>query len=515
MTRVHAVLAGLLLLATVPRLIDLARPGLTYDELYDFEDSLSFCERGRVLEPISDGYLNGQAPFFLACPAYAAFGAHEGTARGLAAAAGLLTILATYLLARRLVPAPWALLAAGWLGLSPFFLAASRLAFSHGHVFALPWLLLALREVLASRPRLGAWRAGGASGLLAGFAAGNDLLAVPWAATLLLVALRRLGGGAGRLRFALLFSLGWVTGLSVGSPMYVAHPLRAVSDVVARLAWWDSQAEHLWLGAQVATIPPYYYPLVLVVKLSPPVLLLIALGILRRWSPALRVCLACLWPVLLLSFKGWKSPFYLTPFLPLLYIVAAAALRQIVRALPRGRRARAAVTAGAAVLAVQLVSVVASHPDHLMGGIRYGARLYGEFAGPAVSHGQWVREALERVRHDAGRGEAVVLVPLGYAPRQVALYSARLGLAEVHTPDRLKRGLNPRDVEYVVVSHEVLAHAEGRRLNGALLALAADGKAFRLLSTVRSGGFPTATIWKRVGPARGPTAGHTTGEQRG
>ena len=69
------------------------------------------------------------------------------------------------------------LLAAGWLGLSPFFLAASRLAFSHGHVFAGPWLLLALRATLASRPRLGAWRASVGSGLLAGFAAGNDLLA--------------------------------------------------------------------------------------------------------------------------------------------------------------------------------------------------------------------------------------------------------------------------------------------------------------------------------------------------
>ena len=46
-------------------------------------------------------------------------------------------------------------------------------------------------------------------------------------------------------------------------------------------------------------------------------------------------------------------------------------------------------------------------------------------------------------------------------------------------------------------------------------ALAADAKAFRLLSTVRSGGFPTATIWKRVVPARGPTARHATGERRG
>ncbi len=501
MSRAAALVAGLLVLAAVPRLVDIHRPGLTYDELYDLEDSQRFCAQRRVLEPISDGYLNGQAPFFLACPAYALLGTGERTARGLSAAAGLLAVLATYLLARRLMPGPWALLAAAWLGLSPFFLAASRLAFSHGHVFAVPWLLLALRGALAGRPRLGSWATAAGCGLLAGFAAGNDLLATPWAATLLLLALRRLGWRAGRgalARFFVGFGLAWVAGLSLASPMYAAHPLRAVRDVASRLSWWDGQTDHLWLGASVAALPHYYYPFVLLVRLTPPVLLLVGLGLLRRWSPALRVCLPCLWPIVLVTFKGWKSPFYLTPLLPLLFVVAAASLRELVRSLPPARRSWAAGAAGAGVLAFQLAAVADSHPDHLMGGIRYGARLYGEFAGPAVSHGQWVSEVLQRVRDDASAPDVAVLVPLGYAPRQVALYSARLGLTQVHTPDRLKRGLNPRDVDYVVVSHEVLAHAEGRRLNGALLALVADAGAFRQLSAVRTAGFPTATIWKRI-----------------
>ncbi len=504
MSRAAALVLGLLVVAAAPRLIDLDRPGLTYDEIYDLEDSQRFCAQGRVLEPISDGYLNGQAPFFLACPAYAILGGDERTARGLSAAAGLLSVLATYLLARRLMRRPWALLAAAALGLSPFFLAASRLAFSHGHVFAVPWLLLALRAALASRPRLGSWRSAATCGALAGFAAGNDLLAGPWAATLLLLALGRMGGRAGRgalARFTVGFGLAWAAGLSLASPMYAAHPLRAIRDVAGRLAWWDGQTDHLWLGGEVAALPLYYYPFVLLVRLSPAVLLLVGLGLRRRWSPALRVCLPCLWPVLLLTFKGWKSPFYLTPFLPLVFVVAAASLRELVRRLPAGGRPRAALAAGAGVLAFQLAAVVDSHPDHLMAGIRYGPWLYGDFAGPAVAHGQWVLEALQRVRDDAGRGDAVVLVPLGYAPRQVALYSTRLGLSEVHTPDRLKRGLNPRAVGYAVVSHEVLAHAEGRRLNGALLALVAEAGAFRQLSVVRTAGFPAATIWKRIDTA--------------
>jgi hypothetical protein len=141
-----------------------------------------------------------------------------------------------------------------------------------------------------------------------------------------------------------------------------------------------------------------------------------------------------------------------------------------------------------------------------MTGIRYGARLYGDFAGPAVSHGQWVREALECVRDDAGRGDVVVVVPLGYAHRQVALYAGRLGLVSVHTADRLRHGVNPRSVEYAVVSNDVLAHEEGRQLNLGLLRLIEDGTQFQHLATVRSAGFPMARIWKRRSEGAGLAA---------
>lgn len=512
MTRAWAVV-GLLAIVSIPHLVDLDRPGLTYDEYYDLEDSRRFCTRGNVFAPASDGYLNGQAPFIVACAAYGAFGADEVTARGLAAGAGLLAVLATFLLAERFLRTPWALLAAAWLGFSPFFLSASRLAFSHGHVFAVAWLLLALRETLASRLRLDTARTACVGGLLAGFAAGNDLLAAPWALTLAALALRRSGGRAAtarRARFLTLFGATWMVGLVVASPMYAAHPLRAAYDVADRLAWWDSQQGHLWLGAEVASLPAYYYALVLLVKVSPPVLLLFVLALRRRPSLAARVCLPCLWPVLLLTLKGWKSPFYLTPFLPLLYIVAAASLQQLVRALARPRRGWVAAAA-ALTVAVQLALAADSHPDHLMTGIRYGPQLYGDFAGPAVSHGQWVLEALERVRRDAGRGDAVVVVPLGYAPRQVAFYSARLGLRRVHTADRLRHGVNPRSVEYVVVSHDVLTHAEGRRFNRALLSIVADATQFRPLATVRSSGFPMARIWKRAGPVQQGGGGRREG----
>lgn len=486
---------GLLALVTLPRVVDLGRPGLTYDEFYDIEDSERFCREGGVFAPISDGYLNGQAPFFLACGAYRLFGWNETSARGLAMAAGLLTVLATFLLARRFLPARWALLAALLLGLAPFFLAASRLAFSHGHVFAVPWLILALRETLASRTRLRAPRPAWAAGLLAGAAAGSDLLAVPWAATLLVLAWRRLRGAEARprrTRFLVRFGVAWAAGLALTSPMYVANPVVAAYDVAARLRFWDAQQEHFWLGAEVEALPWYYYALVLLVRLSPPVLVLVLAGLVRP-GPAARVCLPCLWPIALLTLKSWKSPFYLTPFLPLLFVVAAASLRR----LARGRGPRLARGAALVVIAVQGAEILDSHPDHLMGGIRYGARFYGDFAGPAVSHGQWVLEALEQVRRDAGRGDVFVVVPVGYAPRQVGFYAERLGLSRVHTADQLRHGLNPRQVDYVVVSHDVPAHQEGRQQNRALLRLADDTARFRELAGVRRAGFPMARIWKR------------------
>jgi hypothetical protein len=482
-------------------LIELDRPGVTYDEYYDLEDSRRFCTSGQLHEPASDGYLNGQAPFGVACLAYRIFGSHEVVARTLSVAAGLLSVWATFHLARRFLPRSWSLLAALLLGLSPFFVSASRLAFSHGHIFAVPWLALALRETLRSRSRLDGPTSAATIGGLSGFAAGNDLLAVPWALTLSGLALMRLGPGR-RARFLALFASAWLVGLCAGSPMYLANPLQAAGDISRRVAWWDGQREHLWLGAEVATLPAHYYIVVLATKLTAPVVLLLLAAVV--WRPrclTVRVGLVCLWPVLWLSFKGWKSPYYLTPFLPLLFVVATDALRWLVYAMSRtgARRGRTTATA-TLVLTFQAVSLADSHPDHLMNGIRYGSWAYGGFAGPAVSHGQWVLPALERVRQEARDHDSVVVVPLGYAPRQVDLYVSRLGLTAVHTADRLRHGVHPDRVDYAIVSHDVLAHTEGRRLNGALLKLVADHARFRQIATVRSAGFPTARIWKRVSP---------------
>lgn len=496
--------AALLVLAVAaaPRLLDLGRPGLTYDEIYDFEDSLEHCRAGSWQAPISDGYLNGQAPFLLACVAYELAGTDEVRARALTVAASLLAVAATMLLARRHLPARWALLAALLLGLSPFFLSASRLAFSHGHVFAVPWLLLSLREALASRPRLARPRAALASGFLAGLAAGHDLLALPWLVTLLALGVARLhGGGPVPLRrattFAARFALAGLLGLALASPMYLAAPLTAVRDVAERLAWWGAQREHLWLGREVATVPAYYYALVLAVKTAPPLLALALLAPLGRGARLPRLLLLCCWPVVFFSLRAWKSPFYLMPFLPLLYLLATHSLRRLRRSPQRWLRGLAPVAAGLG-LAFQLGCIADAHPDHLMLGIRYSQLLYGDFQGPAVSHGQWVRAALEWVRADAAGSDPVVVVPAGTAPRQVAYYSARLGLSRVYSATDLKRGVSPRSVQYAIVSSEPLAHEEGRLQNAALTRLVAQPGPFGVAGALRSSGFVTARVWRRL-----------------
>ncbi len=494
-----ALLVGLLALAAIPRLLHLDQPGLTYDEFYDIEDSRRFCELGRPLQPISDGFLNGQAPFFLACLLEPLATQPESVPRALSVLAGLLSVALTYGLARRLLPSSWALLAAAMLAFSPWFVAASRLAFSHGHVFAVPWLLLSLRATLSARHRLARPTLALLVGATAGFAVGNDLLAAPWTLTVLLLALRRLSRTQWA-RWTACFVGAWLLGLTLASPMYVVQPLRAIQDVLARIAWWDGQTGHLWLGVEQQHLPLYYYPLVLVVRLSPPVVLLLVVAAFVRRSLALRVAWPCLWPVLLLTFKGWKSPFYLTPFLPLIFIMSAAALHRLARAGAAWRPRTVARLGTATVIAAQLALLLDSHPDHLMTGIRYGERTYGDFAGPAVSHGQWVRAALEHVRRDARRDDSVVLVPLGYAPRQIDHYASRLGLLEVHSADRLRHGVHPRQVEYVVVSHDVLAHADGLRFNQALLRLLTTPGLFEPLATVRSAGFPMARVWRRTPP---------------
>lgn len=497
-------LGALLGLAALPRLTDIGHPSLTYDEHYDYADSLRFCERGRATQPISDGYLNGQLPFFAACPLYRLLGADERAARALSAIAGLGAVSMTWLLARRFLGRRPAFAAALLMAVSPFAISSSRLAFSHGHGLHVPLVLVGLYAASRASARRARIRSG-FSGLALGAAAGTDLLALLWGPIFLLLLARRLWRAAARIRTHAAFAFvgGAVLGLAVASPMIVARPAEALSDIVKRLDQWDGVTGHLWLGRTEATIPWSYYLLVAAVKLGPltlpPILLALAHAT-RRGGARPRFLFYSLWPVVLLSIKPWKSPFYLAAFVPVLYLLAAHGLSRLLRRRPfAGRRWLRGVLLALVVLP-EAGRALLFHPDYSMLGIDYSERLFGDFQGPAVSHGQWVGEAIVFVRRDwDGAREPNVLVFGGFASEQVMSYARRERLASVFDGSQIReRGIGHDEIDYLIVNQDCLRHPEEGRINRLLLRLAADRAAFRPAATFRSGPLPMVWVYRRA-----------------
>lgn len=496
----------MLVVAALPRLADLGHPSFSYDEHYDVADSLSFCRTGRASEPISDGYLNGQLPFFAACPLFRVLGPDERTARLLSVLAGLATVGLTWLLASRVLGRRWAPLAAMLVAVSPFAVSSSRLAFSHGHVFHVPLVLLGLYAAACVRGGALAW--GALAGLALGLAAGSDLLAVFWAPVTLTVLAHRLRRTPGRPQAAVAcgFVVAGLVGLLAASPMYAAHPLTAGRDVAARMGFWDGVTDYFWLGQPQTALPPWYYALIVLVKLGPlslPPLAVALAAAIRRSERRARLLALALWPVAYFSLKPWKSPFYLAAFVPVLYLLATDGLRRLLRPL-RARPALAALVLGA-VLAAEAGRAAVMHPDYLMLGIDYSEWLYGDFQGPAVSHGQWVGEALALVRKDSpAANDPNVLVFGGFASEQVMAYARRYGLRSVFDGSQLhERGIAHGQVDYLLVNQDCLRHSEEQRINKVLLRLAADPLAFRVIATFRSGPFPMLWVYRRVTPRLG------------
>lgn len=501
-------LAVLLGVAAVPRFATLGHPSLTSDEYYDYQDSLRFCREGSLLEPISDGGLNGQLPFFLACPAYRTFGANEVVARAISAVVGVGVVAATFVVGRCLLGVRWSLVASLLVALSSYAVSSSRLAFSHGHVSQVPLVLLGLAAVLRATPashrrllRGSAW-----AGLSLGIACGCDLLASFWTATavlLLLWRMRRLAAGRA-LPVLLLFALAWALGLGCASPMYFAHPLAMAADVAARVTFWDSQRGFIWAGREVETVPVWYYPVVLAVKIAAPVLVASCAGLLLNLGRHARagVWVSCLWPLLPLSIKPWKSPFYIAAFLPLFYLLAADALRRAWRWPGLGRRPWAGAVVLSCVFGSEAALLVRMHPDHLMVGIHYGDRFFGEFSGPAVSHGQWTGEALEYIRDRCGPRQPVILIYEKWGPRQVEMYAERLGLRRLYRGyDLPRRGVD--ELTHLVVNQdsyrEWLWRGRAKGQNSLLNRLARESGRFRLVKTFSSGTFPMVWVYERVG----------------
>jgi hypothetical protein len=517
---------------SVPRLGDLGHPSLTYDETWDYYSSIGFAHRAwyhlhgvksaypeSVFAPISEGYLNGQLPFFSVLPFYFVFGRGEISGRLHSVAVSLLSIFLVFLIVRRLHGYRFGLIAVVLLGLCPFFLSASRLAFTHGHIYC-TWPLLAglylltrLRDALltGAAPRAQRWLVGGV-GLCMGVAVGSDLLAGPWGLSvffLLCVSMRRSPRRSMIACFAS-FAVGCLLGVLVASPMYAVGFPGCIGEVWRFLRSVDRLPGYLWLGKVVEHLPPYYYGVVLATKLTPVILVLLlvtAVWHVRRSpgsNPFGRTLLFLLWPVIYLSLKPWKQPYYLTPFVPVLYILLVDGLHML-WVNPSFRRRGLVHVVVLLAVAGQLYAVIRMHPDYLMQGIRYSDKLYGEFTGPAVSHGQWVGEALRYIREDARGKEPLVYTVTNVTQDQIRHYSGKYGirplLGEV-PPVRLGRHTVARCSVYILITRDAKeivcpGHTNAIPENRSLVTFVEKAREYTPVKTWYSGGFPMVWVYKR------------------
>lgn len=495
------------------RFAGLGSPSFTSDETYDYRDSLRFCAQPDLRQPVSDGYLNGQLPFVAACGLYRLAGDGEHVARALSALAGVFSVAAAYLLGRRLFGERWGLLTGLLLAVSPFAVASSRLGFSHGHGFQVPFVLFAVLAALSTRAGKrdsAPWRSG-IAGLLLGLALGSDLLAGFWAVSVLALLLVRLRtAGRKTLVGALLaFAGGFGLGLFSASPMYAFEPRASLADIRERIRFWDASTEFLWLGREVTELPLYYYAVVMLVKIGPPVVVLAGLAVVQALGPArehagarrTRALLLAFWPLLYFSLKPFKSPFYVAALLPVAYLLAVDGLQRAMRWTALRTRPWWKALMVVLVLAAEALPGAYVHPDYLMSGIHYGDRVYGDFQGPAVSHGQWIGEALGLIRADTLGSDPVVVVPNGYVPAQAEHYARRYGLGRVHTAKILSGVQSHREevlasVQYAVINQDCLRHQRGRRVNRLLLRVRED-PSFSLVATFRSGHLPMVWVYRR------------------
>lgn len=500
-----ALFAAVVAIVSIPRLMDLDRPGMSCDETVDYTHSVRACQKYDISKPVSDGYLNGQLPFSISCLLYKVFGAGELVSRSLSAAFSIISIALLFMLARAMLGYWWALASAALYGLSALSVSSARLAFSHGHGLSTPFIIIALYFLwliysdMANSKRMGPCCA--AAGLSAGLAVGTDLLAGFWMLNIF-AGLWYAGRGQSariRLNAAALFMAGSVAGLFIASPMYFIHPLAAVLYVRGSLAFWDGLRGFLWLGHVVDRIPPTYYLVVSVVKCGPALCVLIVSALAAysaspRFGGSFRrfLALSC-WPVLYLSFKGWKSPYYLSIFLPVAIILAASLLSKLFGSRPMARKMALKVVLLTLVYIEQIRAIIYIHPDYLMSGIEYGKIFYGEFQGPAVSHGQWIGEALKYIRERSGNEDPKVLISADPNTPQIRYYAMKYGL------HRLAFDGDVRDADYVVITEDAKRmraplHPQNVEKHKPLIRFMESAKDYDLIKTFSSGSFPMINV---------------------
>jgi hypothetical protein len=220
-------------------------------------------------------------------------------------------------------------------------------------------------------------------------------------------------------------------------------------------------------------------------------------------NPFCRTLLFLLWPIAYLSLKPTKVPYYLIPFVPVLYILLVDGLHMLwVNPFPR-RRGLVPLVVLLAVVS-QLYAVIGMHPDYLMQGIGYSDKLYGEFTGPAVSHGQWVGEALRYIREDSRGKQPIVYAVTNTAMWQIRHYSAEYGvrplLGEV-PPVHLGRHTAAQCGVYILITRDAKemvcpGHEDAVRENRSLVSLVENSREYALVKMYYSGCFSMVWVYK-------------------
>lgn len=502
-----------LVIAAVPRLMDLSRPSLTYDETVDYYNSLLTSERMPMAEPALGDYINGQLPQTISSSFYKLFGYDEVVARFLSVLMSLLAIFVAFLISKRLFGYWWGILTMSMLSLSPFYISASRLAFSHGHGFSLPFILLGLYAFLkiTERHSGSSYLYISLSALPLGLAMGSDLLSLFWILSIFIALLYHNRKSPARVKvntIAVFLPVAYL-GFFIASPMYTLSFTKAAVSILGNLAFWNSLKGFLWLGYVVEKIPANFYFVVSLVKFTPLVVLIgfftITLCVVKRKTchPFVRFLFLCLWPLLFLSFKAHKSPYYLIPFVPVFYILVTYGLVRLFKTRIFAPNRILKILLISLIVATQVWFIAWIHPDYLMLGIQYGDKLYGEFQGPAVSHAQWTGDAMRFVRKDAEGKDPYVLIFDDIGVPQIRYYAIKYKLHNItnKVPDKSALHPSPR-IDYIILNQDAKRmiaplHKNTMIKNMELVSYVENSKEYELLKTFSSGDFPMVWVYKR------------------
>ncbi len=344
-------------------------------------------------------------------------------ARGVSAAAGVLTVGLVGLIAARLYSARVGLAAAALMAVVPFHAMYDHIASTDVLLTACAALTLLASDALSTKGSItGALLAGGAAGLTFGAKyTGLALLApVAWAILEYAVARRAAAwalalGLAALAGFALAAALACPSCALHSERMFAAmHQLFVLGAFTARLFHNNYLAPTLgWYGR------PYVYQLVagLPFTLGWPLYALALVGVaaaLRRHARADRILLVALL-VYFLAIGGWRIVFprYLMPLFPALVILAAAALP----ALPGRGRLRGLALAGVWLYSLALAAsqVARFSADEQQEVARFIARTVPATPGARarVAVPQLSRLGIDYYRLDAALGRAgLVYLPV-------------------------------------------------------------------------------------------------------